>query len=577
MSTPNAVASRRARARAGRRSIILLLLAAVLVLGISDWISDGITQDWWFGTGTLTVTSAPAGARVVIDGTSRGVTPLTLDVRTGHHALLLEHPWHADLTQSITIDRQQQLEVSEVLPAAYGTLAVASNPRGASVRVNGELQMGETPLVIDPMVAGRHQIEFRHPKRETLTIEIEVLPGQKVELARDLAPARLGTVRVESTPVRTRALLRDAEGTEHPAGTRVPYGRYTLSVSAPGHDSVEQTVMVDMAEKTVTVSLQPVTGTLLVRARPAGASVSVSRPGSRAQPYRSDVVYPAGPVTVEVRAAGFRTERRTVQIGAGERVVDIALKAITGRAGDRIRDTLPGGALAPATIVLPAGQLTTSTGGENARRISGARFEYPFAMSTTEVTRGEWRVFADATGRSVPMPREGETDAHPVSRVRFDEAVAYAGWLTENTGAVWRVPSEAEWEYAARAGDSGSFAGGSAGALCAFGNVADRAAASRFSAWDTIDCDDGAVRPVPVGQYQPNAWGLQDMIGNVAEWTSTCWDSAPGTLDDPGTDCGSRVVRGGSWDSTASGVGYADGEPASREGDDRGLRLLREL
>ena len=91
-----------------------------------------------------------------------------------------------------------------------------------------------------------------------------------------------------------------------------------------------------------------------MRARPAGASVSVSRPGSRAQPYRSDVVYPAGPVTVEVRAAGFRTERRTVQIGAGERVVDIALKAITGRAGDRIRDTLPGGALAPATIVLPA-------------------------------------------------------------------------------------------------------------------------------------------------------------------------------------------------------------------------------
>ncbi|MGA1675904.1 MAG: SUMF1/EgtB/PvdO family nonheme iron enzyme [Pseudomonadales bacterium] len=587
MTSPSAVNSRRASARAGRRRVFLLLLAALAVLGLADWFSDGLTRDWWFGTGTLSVSSAPPGARVVIDGAPRGVTPLTINLRSGDHALLLKHPWHKDLTRTLTLEQDQALELRETLPAAYGALALASNPRGATVRINGELQAGLTPLVINPIIAGRHQIELRLPKRETLMIEVEVLPGQTVELARDLAPARLGTVRVVSTPRQARARLRDADGAEHATDVPLPYGRYTLTVNAPGHHAVEQTVLVNAAEKTLTIVLQPVTGTLLVQVQPSSASITVNRPGARTEVYRSGVSYPAGPVTIEARAPGFRTQRRTVHIEDGQRVVNIALKAVSGQAGDRIRDALPGGHLAPEAIVVPAGQISTSGGGQNVRRIRGVRFEYPFAMSVTEITRGEWRVFANATGRSTPNPREGETDQHPISRIRFDEAVAYADWLTQATGAIWRVPSEAEWEYAARAGDSNEFAGGesaggdpaggTASAICTYGNVADRTAAGVFRAWDTIDCDDGALRPVQVGRYQANAWGLKDMIGNVAEWTSTCWDSAPGTPDDPDTDCGSRVVRGGSWDSTATNVGYSDGEFANREGDDRGLRLLREL
>ena len=66
-------------------------------------------------------------------------------------------------------------------------------------------------------------------------------------------------------------------------------------------------------------------------------------------------------------------------------------------------------------------------------------------------------------------------------------------------------------------------------------------------------------------------------LRSASEWTATCWDSVPGADDSAHANCGSRAVRGGSWDTSADGIGFADAEPASREGDDRGLRLLREL
>jgi formylglycine-generating enzyme required for sulfatase activity len=177
----------------------------------------------------------------------------------------------------------------------------------------------------------------------------------------------------------------------------------------------------------------------------------------------------------------------------------------------------------------------------------------------------------------MPRAKEGETDAHPMVGIRFDQAVAYTDWLSQQTGQPYRLPSEAEWEYAARAGQSGLRPGEAAPAdLCTFANLADTTLAARFREWETVDCDDGHAGTAPVGRFAANAWGLHDMLGNVAEWTSTCWDSRPGAADRQDVDCGSRVVRGGSWDTPADGISFSAAEPASRESDDRGFRLLRE-
>jgi formylglycine-generating enzyme required for sulfatase activity len=113
--------------------------------------------------------------------------------------------------------------------------------------------------------------------------------------------------------------------------------------------------------------------------------------------------------------------------------------------------------------------------------------------------------------------------------------------------------------------------------------VADRAAHKSFLGWNVVDCDDGAVRAAPVGQYQPNAFGLYDVHGNVAEWVLDCWhisyDNAPrdGAAWPIRGECVDHVVRGGGWGDGADAVRVTDRRPASTPGDARGFRVVREL
>lgn len=138
--------------------------------------------------------------------------------------------------------------------------------------------------------------------------------------------------------------------------------------------------------------------------------------------------------------------------------------------------------------------------------------------------------------------------------VSWNDAQAYVQWLSRQGTGHYRLPSEREWEYAARAGGSGRYSfGDSEGMLCQNGNVADRTAKQQFSTWDwTASCDDGAIYTAPVGGYRPNRFGLHDVHGNVWEWTEDCYhDNYTGASSDGDAwtagDCARRVVRGGSW------------------------------
>ncbi len=208
----------------------------------------------------------------------------------------------------------------------------------------------------------------------------------------------------------------------------------------------------------------------------------------------------------------------------------------------------------------------------------------PFALSRCETRVGEFRRFVAETGYETTAERAGscytlnaagddfgnrdgadweapgfpQSDDHPVVCVSFDDALAYANWLGARTGALYRLPTEAEWEYAARAGATGPrpWSGG-IDAGCTHANGADRTAKARFEDWTVMDCDDGHLSTAPAGSYRRNALGLADMIGNVWEWVEDCWHGsyggAPGDgsawLEAKGGDCARRVLRGGSWGS----------------------------
>lgn len=173
-------------------------------------------------------------------------------------------------------------------------------------------------------------------------------------------------------------------------------------------------------------------------------------------------------------------------------------------------------------------------------------------------TRNKWGWTPGRSWRDLEFAIE---DDQPVVCVSWDDAQAYIGWLNQLTGGGWRLPSEAEWEYTARAGSETRYHfGDDASRLCEYGNLADRTVADRIQLpnkgnWEfTAECADGAAYPTSVGRYLPNAFGLQDMLGNVWEWTADCWnDSYVGAPKDGQAwergDCTVRVLRGGSWRS----------------------------
>lgn len=202
----------------------------------------------------------------------------------------------------------------------------------------------------------------------------------------------------------------------------------------------------------------------------------------------------------------------------------------------------------------------------------------------TEVRVADYLLFETATGQGSDARLKDLPGDEPVRFVGWEDAVAYADWLSAQTGARYRLPSEAEWEYAARAGSSTDYSFGNDPAqLCRFANLADQSTHKVFGDWEVVDCDDGFPRIAPVGRFQPNAFGLHDMHGNVAEWVLECgmpsYQGAPldGRPAEDGRSCQSHGFRGGSWDGQAHALRSAHRGANSGPGDDRGIRLLREL
>ncbi len=192
--------------------------------------------------------------------------------------------------------------------------------------------------------------------------------------------------------------------------------------------------------------------------------------------------------------------------------------------------------------------------------------EQNFAIGKFEVTNQQWDACVADTGATVRCqgtlrapPEAHDAALKPVTGVTWDDATIYTRWLSEKTGATYRLPTEAEWEFAARAGSQTaySFGGDYKTELCKFANGADRSVGVLTSSYHT--CTDDVGRSLAqVGSFRPNKLGLFDVHGNAWEWVQDCWipsySAAPtdGTATasaTQGADCSLRAARGGSWRS----------------------------
>lgn len=183
-----------------------------------------------------------------------------------------------------------------------------------------------------------------------------------------------------------------------------------------------------------------------------------------------------------------------------------------------------------------------------------------FLIGTHEVTNKQYKLFQPnhVSGSSQGASLDG--DDLPVVNVSWEDARAFAQWLSTQSGATYRLPSEAEWEYAARAGSSHSrYWGNSVDDTCTYANVADLTAQQQWAKWTVFPCSDGYAAAAPVGSFKANDYGLYDMLGNVWEWcedvfNSEAYEKLP--KDNPlYTGSGEyRVMRGGGWSNGPLGV-----------------------
>lgn len=204
-------------------------------------------------------------------------------------------------------------------------------------------------------------------------------------------------------------------------------------------------------------------------------------------------------------------------------------------------------------------------------------------LSKYEVTNTQYRMFKPSHGSGQYEGNSLNGDTQPAVNVSWNDAVAFAEWLSGKSGKTFKLPTEAEWEYAARAGtQTARYWGDDDASLCRHANIADRTgkAIASISSWAYDGCDDGYKVSSPVGRFAANRFGLHDMLGNVWEWTSSPYDQAYAGGEkraaSPG-EGGTRVNRGGSWFLRP---GYArsagrDSDPPVHRGLSLGLRLAR--
>ncbi|MCW8956862.1 MAG: formylglycine-generating enzyme family protein [Gammaproteobacteria bacterium] len=236
------------------------------------------------------------------------------------------------------------------------------------------------------------------------------------------------------------------------------------------------------------------------------------------------------------------------------------------------KDELRSGGYAPHMIRLSAGQfLRGDDAGDEDEKPAMPVSLKAFAIGSREVSFDEYDQFCDDTRCSRPDDGEWGRGSRPVVNVSWEDAMAYSQWLSQKTGKVYRLPTDAEWEYAARAGTVTRFW---------WGNEVGMAMANCEgckSIW-------GGDKTAPVGRFPANAFGLYDTAGNVFEWVADCYhntfEHAPkdgSAIDKPG--CGKRVIRGGAWSFPAKEIRSANRwrDFPTRRSDDTGFRVVREL
>lgn len=544
-------------------------------------------------SGFLIINSEPQGAEVWLNNESTGeVTPFRRKLAIGDEMpYRLSLPLYHDEAGMVTVD-QPRKELQFALRPAFGSVTVTSTPSGALVFLD-EKQVGQTPLTLDRIASGSHSLRLQAPQYAVERRNVSVADGQTANVAVTLA-ARFAEITVQAP----QGAVVTVDGDRKGSGTlswRQSEGLCDIVVSMAGHrDARRQLEVVAGRAQTVQLTPQPIYGSAsvdsdlmdaeiwidgkqygvtpnVVERLLVGSHTLVLKKSGYADLQQQFSVEEGKEASLSVklpagRSVQFTSEKPGMQIIVdGKKLGTTPLTAVVGighhsvsamRGGDIIdvRDLDITSAGAPLTMAFRDFNHTFTVNGVQFTmvEVGGGTFtmgatseqgsdawdeEKPahevtlsdYYIGQTEVTQALWEAVMGSN------PSDSKGGNLPVERVSWDDCQVFIQKLNQLTGKQFRLPTEAEWEYAARGGRK------SRGYKYAGGNNIDSVA------W----CDGNSGNEThPVATKQANELGIYDMSGNVLEWCSDwCGDYTSSSQSDPqGSSSGSfRVIRGGCY------------------------------
>lgn len=560
--------------------------------------------------GILSVTSDPfSGAQVSVDGQPVGNTPLLAHpVAAGKRTIRVEAPRYFPFQVELQVEGMEvaQSIVAQLAPR-WAQVSVSSAPPGAELLVDGD-PVGTTPLAAE-LLEGNHDLQLSLDGYKSWVQSLAVQAGVDVSLPTVQMARSDGLVKVRTTPPGASITVNGQFRGQSPVDLALAPGRsHELRASKAGYQPASRRVQVRSGEdQTVSMTLAAFLGEVRVLSMPGDATVYVD--GREAGRSGESFSLPSVPHRIEIRKPGFAPHTATItprpgfaqEIRAQLQTLEQARVAaipriLTSSAGHELRLIQPG-RFGMGTSRRERGRRAN----ESLRQVEITRRYY---IATREVTNDQFRQFSPKHDSGSFQGVSLNHDEYPVSSVSWEDAVEYCNWLSQRDGLPpayektpqgwqlaeplnrgYRLPTEAEWAWAARyQGGTGELTlpwGSSMPPLAGAGNFAD-ITAKRILSLVLEDYNDGYATAAPAGKFTANALGLHDLGGNVAEWTHDYYQTYPGAVSDLFTDpmgpaSGEmHVIRGSSWRHatlTELRMAYRDFDKEARP--DLGFRVAR--
>ena len=557
----------------------------------------------------LVIAEPPVDAIVTVDDDRVGPAPFgPIELQPGAHTVRVESarflPF-ADVIEMAGLERIEKMYVQ--LVPRWANVSVESEPAGAAIFA-GDKQVGVTPAVIE-LLEGAHDI--------TVAKDGFAAWDGSVEAAANVSQA-LPTIRLQPADAKllVNTIPRGANVTvngryrgQSPLTLSLtPDVDYEIGMSKAGYGVTTRSMRLESAASdAITVDLSARLGTVTVNVQPPDATVYVD--GRARGTGKTSLRLSSAPHSIEVRRQGYRSWSRTITPRPGyPQTLSVSLKSLEAIARDAVvkNETTAAGQtmrrVEPATFTMGASR--AEPGRRANEVIVPVTITRAFLIGTHEVTNKQFAAFRPNHDSGADVHPSLAADNNPVANVRWEDAVQYCNWLSKQEGRTpayrqefdkwvpiypipdgYRLPTEAEWVLAMR------YAGGKRALKFPWGtkwpppegsgNFADLTARplvpSILPAYD-----DGFASTAPVGSFKPNALGIFDAGGNVAEWVNDLYTvPTPGMteplVDPVGPERGSsHVVRGSSWRHagvTELRLSYRD--YGSTPGPDIGFRIAR--